>query len=967
MASHRRTPILFLTLLVLSLGVLSKGACTSKVFSLPAVEHGPHLYLLELGSADTFCESQGYSKTGSVRSSTLNTLDLPVSAVQMRPFKVLGARSTDIILSVECLKTGQTACATDEDGNTGAGKQGKNQIEDFHVGDWNIGNLIGGNANCVYNNEKDSLQCKKAVGVEGTLNMRSLKEVNQSVLNDYHQSPSPVQAEVSLLDRTATAASTPKNAPLRPPEEKPPESPVPMDVWACPEDSLFPSGVSLTTCGAGLYPGICVRAGVPTAVCTATVPMDVWACPEDSLFPSGGVCIESSYPTLLICTVAVDQNTFYDAVCVQSSSPAPLPPPPSPPPSPPASLSDDCSSAPVMTLTTCGAGLYPGICVRAGVPTAVCTATVPTDAWACPEDSLFPSGGVCIESSYPTLLICTVAVDQNTFYDAVCVQSSSPAPLPPPPSPPPSAPPSPSNNCSSAPVMTLTTCGAGLYPGICVRAGVPTAVCTATVPTDAWACPEDSLFPSGGVCIESSYPTLLICTVAVDQNTFYDAVCVQSSSPAPLPPPPSPPPSAPPSPSNNCSSAPVMTLTTCGAGLYPGICVRAGVPTAVCTATVPTDAWACPEDSLFPSGGVCIESSYPTLLICTVAVDQNTFYDAVCVQSSSPAPLPPPPAPPPSPPPSPSDECANAPVVSLTTCGAGLYPGICVRAGVPTAVCTATVPMDVWACPEDSLFPSGGVCIESSYPTLLICTVAVDQNTFYDAVCVQSSSPAPLPPPPSPPPSPPASLSDDCSSAPVMTLTTCGAGLYPGICVRAGVPTAVCTATVPTDAWACPEDSLFPSGGVCIESSYPTLLICTVAVDQNTFYDAVCVQSSSPAPLPPPPSPPPSAPPSPSNNCSSAPVMTLTTCGAGLYPGICVRAGVPTAVCTATVPTDAWACPEDSLFPSGGVCIESSYPTLLICTVAVDQNTFYDAVPSNNPPAIPPAASSTPQPSTFPI
>ncbi|KAL6772153.1 hypothetical protein ACKKBG_A29130 [Auxenochlorella protothecoides x Auxenochlorella symbiontica] len=144
MASHRRTPILFLTLLILSLGVLSKGACTSKVFSLPAVMYKTHVYMLEFNSADAFCESQGYSKAGCVRNSTLNTLDLPVSAVQMRPFKVLEARSTDIILSVECLKTGQTACATDEDGNTGAGKQGKNHIEDFHVSDWNIGEQIGG-------------------------------------------------------------------------------------------------------------------------------------------------------------------------------------------------------------------------------------------------------------------------------------------------------------------------------------------------------------------------------------------------------------------------------------------------------------------------------------------------------------------------------------------------------------------------------------------------------------------------------------------------------------------------------------------------------------------------------------------------------------------------------------------------------------------------------------------------------
>ena len=91
----------------------------------------------------THHRSQGYSKTGSVRNSTLNTLDLPVSAVQMRPFKVLEARSTDIILSVECLKTGQTACATDEDGNTGAGNQGRNNIGEYDVGDWTISEQIG--------------------------------------------------------------------------------------------------------------------------------------------------------------------------------------------------------------------------------------------------------------------------------------------------------------------------------------------------------------------------------------------------------------------------------------------------------------------------------------------------------------------------------------------------------------------------------------------------------------------------------------------------------------------------------------------------------------------------------------------------------------------------------------------------------------------------------------------------------
>ncbi|KAL6777141.1 hypothetical protein ACKKBF_B40455 [Auxenochlorella protothecoides x Auxenochlorella symbiontica] len=197
MASHRRTPILFLTLLVLSLGVLSKGACTSKVFSLPAVTYKTHVYMLEFNSADAFCESQGYSKAGSVRNTTLDALDLPVSAVQMRPFKVLEARSTDIIVSVECLKTGQTACAADKGGNTGAGKQGKNRFEDSHVGDWTIGNFIEGTLNCEYDDRASSVRCSNAPGTGKGLNMRSLKELHQAVGQDYQQALPSVQPSAS--------------------------------------------------------------------------------------------------------------------------------------------------------------------------------------------------------------------------------------------------------------------------------------------------------------------------------------------------------------------------------------------------------------------------------------------------------------------------------------------------------------------------------------------------------------------------------------------------------------------------------------------------------------------------------------------------------------------------------------------------------------------------------------------------
>lgn len=57
----------------------------------------------------------------------------------MSPFSVIEARSTEIIVGVECLKAGQKACVADKDGNIGTGNRGKNNFGDYNVGYDNIG------------------------------------------------------------------------------------------------------------------------------------------------------------------------------------------------------------------------------------------------------------------------------------------------------------------------------------------------------------------------------------------------------------------------------------------------------------------------------------------------------------------------------------------------------------------------------------------------------------------------------------------------------------------------------------------------------------------------------------------------------------------------------------------------------------------------------------------------------------
>ncbi|KAL6778688.1 hypothetical protein ACKKBF_B40205 [Auxenochlorella protothecoides x Auxenochlorella symbiontica] len=138
MYATARRPAFALFLLIHSLATLTEAACPSTFFPLPVAIYGPHLYFVEVASANAFCRKQGFSKAGSFRDSTLEIMGLSVSAVSIEPFKVLLPRSTQIILTVECLKPGQTACKADSKGNIGTGNDGKNNFGDYNIGDNNI-------------------------------------------------------------------------------------------------------------------------------------------------------------------------------------------------------------------------------------------------------------------------------------------------------------------------------------------------------------------------------------------------------------------------------------------------------------------------------------------------------------------------------------------------------------------------------------------------------------------------------------------------------------------------------------------------------------------------------------------------------------------------------------------------------------------------------------------------------------
>ncbi|KAL6781236.1 hypothetical protein ACKKBG_A10330 [Auxenochlorella protothecoides x Auxenochlorella symbiontica] len=95
--------------------------------------------MLEVSSAYDICRWMGYAKAGSFRETTLHVLGVSASAIKLRPFEVITARSTKILVAVECLKAGQKACTADKNGNIGTGNKGKNNFGNNNVGNNNIG------------------------------------------------------------------------------------------------------------------------------------------------------------------------------------------------------------------------------------------------------------------------------------------------------------------------------------------------------------------------------------------------------------------------------------------------------------------------------------------------------------------------------------------------------------------------------------------------------------------------------------------------------------------------------------------------------------------------------------------------------------------------------------------------------------------------------------------------------------
>ncbi|KAL6776975.1 hypothetical protein ACKKBF_B40395 [Auxenochlorella protothecoides x Auxenochlorella symbiontica] len=168
---------IFLTGLVLLLTRCAVAAtCDSTFVALPSAILGAHLYLTTGDSADAVCKHMGFSKAGSVRTSTLDIMGLSLSAVRLTPLGIVTPRSTKILVAVECLKPGQKACTADSNGNIGSGNKGKNNFGTENVGNDNIGNANVGTANWGNNNKGTSNRCFNKTGNRKIVNDCSLLE-----------------------------------------------------------------------------------------------------------------------------------------------------------------------------------------------------------------------------------------------------------------------------------------------------------------------------------------------------------------------------------------------------------------------------------------------------------------------------------------------------------------------------------------------------------------------------------------------------------------------------------------------------------------------------------------------------------------------------------------------------------------------------------------------------------------------
>ncbi|RMZ57432.1 hypothetical protein APUTEX25_004266, partial [Auxenochlorella protothecoides] len=141
--------------------------------------------------AKLFAYAKGFSKAGSVRTSTLNILGLSMDAVRMSTAELVTPRSTKVIVAVECLKPGQTACTADSSGNIGSGNRGKRNFGTNNVGDDNIGNRNTGSSNWGDNNKGTSNRCFDKVGDRKVVNDCKLTEFRERAFNVIVPSPPP--------------------------------------------------------------------------------------------------------------------------------------------------------------------------------------------------------------------------------------------------------------------------------------------------------------------------------------------------------------------------------------------------------------------------------------------------------------------------------------------------------------------------------------------------------------------------------------------------------------------------------------------------------------------------------------------------------------------------------------------------------------------------------------------------------
>lgn len=182
---------------------------------LPSIRHiraaciRPHCH--ERGP---YCRELGYSKQGAIRTATLQNLGLSVGAINLTPFATVKACSTEILVGVECLKPGQTACTADANGNIGTGNKGKDNFGSNNVGDHNIGTTNSENYIWANNNTEYGLRRNDATGTRKVLKTCSLKALRKYAFKNYNMPP---PSKPMLPSPTVT-----KSPPPPPPARKSP-------------------------------------------------------------------------------------------------------------------------------------------------------------------------------------------------------------------------------------------------------------------------------------------------------------------------------------------------------------------------------------------------------------------------------------------------------------------------------------------------------------------------------------------------------------------------------------------------------------------------------------------------------------------------------------------------------------------------------------------------------------------------